>query len=241
MGSGFKHATFIILLQLVCAVLLADTARGTPFSRYQLILERRPFGEPALPEPPPREVPPRESPRPPFTKDLRLHVLTDRGGDVRVGFLDMTARPPKSYFLRVGELEDGIRVVAVDFQGGRVELAKGDERHWLSMDGRTGRPGRGQARDMVPPGWTGRADPASKDPVTESPARDLSFVERLRQRRDALRKRQKEDADAAAARAVSGDARSELEKLRDVQKAIMDAHGGPAPTSRARPSAVEEP
>lgn len=119
---------------LLCLMIGAPMSSGRvgDFSRYKVILERRPFGEP------PAEV---ETPAPSasipsgpsFADSLRVVAFTYSQGDVRVGFVDTAERPPKTYFLYTGETQDGIEVVYADYESETVVLRKGGEERTLRM------------------------------------------------------------------------------------------------------------
>lgn len=117
-----------ILLVLVTLAGPAAQARVEEFSRYEVILSRRPFGEP------PPEVAATVDPKPvqtgpSFADSLKLVALTYSQGDVRVGFIETSMQPPKTYFLFVGESQDGIEVVSASYDDEQVVLRKdGDER-----------------------------------------------------------------------------------------------------------------
>jgi hypothetical protein len=99
-------------------------ARVPEFSRYEVILSRRPFGEaPATTEPGP-VVPTPVPTGPSFADSLKLVALTYSQGDVRVGFVDTIMQPPKTYFLFVGESQDGIEVVSASYDDERVCCAR---------------------------------------------------------------------------------------------------------------------
>jgi hypothetical protein len=86
------------------------------FGRYDVILSRKPFGVPPPPPPPPADQAVAPPPGPPaFVKNLRLCALTETKYGLKVGFLDITKKPPKSYYLRVGQNEDGIEVADADY------------------------------------------------------------------------------------------------------------------------------
>jgi hypothetical protein len=99
-----------------------------------VILDRYPFfGAPAAP---PviavREIPPRP-PAPPFTDALRMTGLTQIGEGARVTFVDARQRPAHVYRLATGDVQDGIRLAEVDFDGDRARLTKGTESGWITL------------------------------------------------------------------------------------------------------------
>ncbi len=87
-----------------------------PFSRYEAILSRKPFGLPPLPPPPPPPQAAQPPPPPAFASKLRLCAINcTPAGTVAIGFIDSTSNPPRNYYLDVGETEDGFLVREADF------------------------------------------------------------------------------------------------------------------------------
>jgi len=124
-------------LWVMVVAMTAFAAHGVvvqDFSRYEIILTRRPFGE-APPEselnPPAAVVPAGPS----FVDSLQMCAITSGGGAVRVGFVDAKTQPPKTYFLFVGESEDGIQVIEADYEAETVLLKKDGEERRLRMTG----------------------------------------------------------------------------------------------------------
>ena len=85
-----------------------------PFTHYDVILSRKPFGNP--PPPPPSAAalaaaaPP---PPPPFATKLTLCGFAGQK-DILVGFTDGSANPAHSYCLGIGEVQDGFTVVTAN-------------------------------------------------------------------------------------------------------------------------------
>ena len=96
-----------------------------PFSRYEDILSRRPFGRPPPPPPPP---PPSEEvaqPPPFFASKLLLCAINcTPAGTVSIGFIDSTSTPSHNYYLDVGETEDGYLVQEADFDRETAVVSK---------------------------------------------------------------------------------------------------------------------
>jgi len=167
-----------VVLLLVAAV-RGETAK-MDFSRYEVILARQIFGVPPAPGAP--EVP-AEDPRlaqktQQLTRNIRMcGVRLDELG-VRVAFVDMGAKPPTSYYLGVGESsgEDGYEVVSADYEAEKATLRKDGIEFDISM---------GNASGGV---TTTSAKPATAASVSR-PARMMSYSERLKKRREALRHR----------------------------------------------------
>jgi hypothetical protein len=108
----------------LCLVVSAAWAAESPpdFSRYQVILDRKPFGT----IPPPTIETPAITPENSFAKSIRLSALleTDDGG-IRVGLIDQTSN--KNFFLGVGESEEGIELVSASYKDEEAVLKKGAE------------------------------------------------------------------------------------------------------------------
>jgi hypothetical protein len=111
------HVAILILLGLAGSAL----ANEEGFSRYQVIIDKRPFGEDP-PEADTVQVAPGQS----FAKNLRLSMLFEGpGGDLRVGIIDNALK--KNYILNVGEVEDGIELIEADIDKSEAMLKKGNE------------------------------------------------------------------------------------------------------------------
>ena len=139
------HISAASVLAISMAVSAGADTPAVDFSRYQSILDRKPFGEEAVAKQPTGPVVPPAPIEPPFWKDLRLCGITDRESGTRVAFVNIAAKPPKTYFLTVGgePSEDGIVALEADFAGERAKLHKGDQDAWLSMTAATTTPGPG--------------------------------------------------------------------------------------------------
>jgi len=167
-------ASFVLLLLFAPASRAAATA-AVDFSRYQVILERKPFGEP----PPDSQggsgvVARAES----FIKDLRMVAITEDGkGEIKVGFVNI--KDNKSYYLKVGESDDEIQVVDADYGTESALLKKGMDEQWINMNG-----------DAA----SGGTQPGASAPTVASPSDTAAgarvpYPERQRRRRDAARVR----------------------------------------------------
>ena len=186
---------FLYIMVLASAV-GAGAAVDYDFARYQEILARKPFGgaawDAAAAAAAVKVVPPAPE-EPPFTKDIRMCGITDSPGGIRVGFLDISQKPPKSHFLRIGEeTEDGIAVLDADYDEEKALLAKGEQEHWIYMN---------QASGGVEPSAVNMVSAAGKVPLPSSRAARAraaanaaggSYAERLKQRRAEIMKRRLE-------------------------------------------------
>ena len=136
-----------------------------PFSRYEGILERKPFGQPsaaslaaavapAAPPPPP----------PPFASKLTLCAINQTpAGPLAVGFVDASSNPACSYYLNVHETQDGFTVVTADID----EESATVEKAGVSVDLKMGK---------GPVIGTAKLTPATPPPATEPPPALASAV-----------------------------------------------------------------
>jgi len=93
-----------------------------PFSPYQIIIDKHPFGEEPPGENEAKEVPIQQS----FAKNFRLSMLYEGSNGIRVGFVD-GSQNDKSYILSVGETVGGIELVEADIAADEAILKKGNE------------------------------------------------------------------------------------------------------------------
>ncbi len=126
------RAKRIVGLIGLLGLVLANLAAAADFSRYAVILSRRPFASALPEEPPPAPVVVSDEP-PPFVRQLRLVALTESPAGLRAGFLNLQHRPPRVHYLYVGESEDGFSLLAADYDRERALVAKGEEQYWLRM------------------------------------------------------------------------------------------------------------
>lgn len=139
-----------ILILLFSAALSMANEEG--FSRYQLILDKQPFGQDP-PEADVIQVPASQS----FARNLRLSMLFEgMDGTTRAGVVDNTTK--KSYILRIGEPQDGLEVVEADIKSSEAMLRKGNEVALFKLE-------------------SGAGEPISK---TEQSSRQSSYAERRR-------------------------------------------------------------
>ena len=117
-----KHA-LAALLAVVAASALGALPADLAFDRYQVILDRKPFGDLPPPENNATMVPQPES----FAKSLRLSTIidVDDGTTIKVGFVD--TRTGRSYMLKPGESQDGIEVLSASWDDEEAVLRQGAE------------------------------------------------------------------------------------------------------------------
>lgn len=180
--SGLRGATFA----LAAVIALAGThARATrDFARYEVILQTLPFGDvtAAGNEAPAGPLPAEQS----FIRNLRLCALKESGAGIRVGFIDIAAKPPKNYLLYVGEATtDGVEVRDADFAGGKALLRKGADEQWIELGGAPAGGGPGAASSEK----GDRASLKRSRTGEPTPSGASSYVSRLRARQEALRTR----------------------------------------------------
>ena len=123
-----------ILAALLLAPIVAHATTTPGFERYEVIINRKPFGAPPpAPEPAKPPAPQAES----FAKSLRLSMITEtEDGEVRVGIIDN--RNNSSYILTVGsEPQDGIVLVSASFADGEAILKQGEEMALLDINNQT--------------------------------------------------------------------------------------------------------
>ncbi len=194
------------------------------FSHYEIILQRKPFGAPppvVIVQPPQPTIAPEDA----FIKNLRLCAITEDDDGIRVGLVDLMAKPPKSYFLYVGDIEDGIELVQADYAKESALLRKGVEEYWISMVDDKGMVIATPASTPTPTGGIGEPSGVVMPPgVGVATERRLSYAERLRKRREAEEARMQEIA-----------ARPQLEpeemekKLQDFQMQVIRRGEPPLP------------
>ena len=126
-----KARDAILILLFPAALSIAD---NTDFNRYQLILDKQPFGQ----EPPENEVvqvPASES----FARNLRLSMLFEGpDGTTRAGIVDNTTK--KSYILRIGEPQDGLEMVEADIKTSEAMVRKDNEVALFKLEADAGQP-----------------------------------------------------------------------------------------------------
>ena len=113
---------FVVLLQITFT--FGSTVFGEEeFDRYRVILERKPFGE----APPPDTIPQVSNPIPSesFAKTIRMSALVDEDGEMKVGLIDIKSN--ESFFLHVGQVENGIELVSANYEDEEAVLRRGSE------------------------------------------------------------------------------------------------------------------
>lgn len=160
-----KKSVYIIVGICLCGC--AVVAANTPgFDRYQVIVDRKPFGEaPPPPEPPPpKPISPSES----FARTLRLCALLEMDdGTIRVGLVDNKTK--KDFFLSEGDIVEGIELVSASYDEEEAVLRKGSEMAVIQL----------QSGDIQP---LNAAE--QKERLERTKTRRLSYAERRRAREE---------------------------------------------------------
>jgi hypothetical protein len=165
-SNGWREEMKNISAMLLVLVSSAAFAwKVPPFSRYESIIERMPFG-PGSAESDPGATSGSGSgdaapgaasmaPRQPTAEErqlaakVRVSALNvTPAGVVKVGFTDSLANPPVNYYLGVGRSQDGWTVRAADPALGCVALEKGGVRVTLKLGAAAG--GKDVAKGAVP-------------------------------------------------------------------------------------------
>ena len=144
--NGMKKAACILVIA-VCAV---SARADTPdFDKYQVILERKPFGV----APPPESTAPAITAENSFAKTLRMSALLELDdGTMKIGLIDQQSN--KSFYLQVGESEEGIELVSADYDAEEAVVRKGAEMAVIKLqsgDIQALTPAEQQARLSAPP------------------------------------------------------------------------------------------
>ncbi len=216
-------------------------AEGQPFSRYQTIIDRKPFGpEPvnfdpeALPgsaaasvaggemTPEQRTAEERQ-----LAAKVRVSILNvTPAGVVKVGFTDSSVTPNENYYLKVGASQNGWTVKDADPKTESVTLEKDGVEVTLKLGeasgGRDAKGGQSKRRHMLAamPLSASNRDAAS---AASGRGRSLGGLARLRQQR--MEKKAEEQAEAERKReaaAVAEAARKEREAAEAAEKQRME-------------------
>jgi len=115
------YACILMVLNIVGCGTAFAVVTGYEFSRYQVILDKKPFGE----------VTPSEVAQPQaalgevIAKEIEMKSIVDDGTGIRIGLLDKKTN--KNFSLGVGENYDGLQVVSVNYDNEEAVLKKGGE------------------------------------------------------------------------------------------------------------------
>ena len=228
---------------LFAFAIFAAFAEGQPFSRYQTIIDRKPFGpEPANfdPEAAPGtasaagaagagEMTPeqRTAEEQNLASKVRVSILNVApNGTVKVGFTDSSANPPENYYLKVGGSQNGWTVKSAEPATESVTLEKDGVEVTMKLGEGSG--GKGGSKEAAKGGvprrgltsFGGNRDDRGAGGTPPQPAR-LGGLARLRQHRMEMEAKQREEAErkreadaAVKAEQAEREAREQEEKQR---------------------------
>jgi len=140
-GSQKKTMNRVLFFFLLTG---ASAFAGHDWSRYEVIMERAPFGS----EPPPSETAEPARPAGEFAKQYRLCMLYESvSGQLKAGLVSKVNN--KNFFLQVGESEGGLSLVEAHLEEGLVVLQQGGETAQLRLEGVGGDPSVAQAQKAI--------------------------------------------------------------------------------------------
>ena len=102
-----------------------------PFSRYEIIISRKPFGTPPPVAAKPAAVDPAEAKQAQEEQKLArqinmVAVNKTPSGKTAVGFIDKSSKPERNYYINVGETVNGFTVVEASYEDETATLSKDD-------------------------------------------------------------------------------------------------------------------
>jgi len=170
-------------LFLIMGVLIfALSAHAVEVGKYAVILERKPFGEPP-PETAEQPVQPPQPQGPPLSDQYKLNAMKETEDGIWIGFIDI--KTSKSYYLKMGESEDGVEVVDADYDLEKALLRKDGREGWITMGGTRG------GSSAVMPSGVGFPQLSSGDQSGNGKTNRLSYAERRRKRLEELEERRR--------------------------------------------------
>lgn len=144
--NGMKKTAYMMALACCAVACFADTP---DFDKYQVILDRKPFGT----APPPESNVPAITAENSFAKTLRMSALLELDdGTMKIGLIDLQSN--KSFYLAVGDTEEGIELVSADYDQEEAVVRKGAEMAVIKLqsgDIQALTPAEQQARLSAPP------------------------------------------------------------------------------------------
>jgi hypothetical protein len=180
-----KTCNSILILLLLASL---STAEEDGFSRYQLILDKKIFGQ----EPPEADMKRIQSSES-FARNVRLSMLFQGpDGDISAGIVDSSDPSGEhSYIIHLGESVVGFELVEADITKSQALIRRGEEIALFKLESGN------------------QEQPAQQQPVPE-----LSYAERRRKRLEAAEARAREQNQAPAVPALTGEAlRKHLEQV----------------------------
>ena len=120
-GWAMKRHEKMLWLALGLWAGVAAANNPADFERYRVILDRKPFGTVAEPEKPQPVFNPADS----FARTIRISAMVAKEDGIKVGLFD--SRNNRSYWMYVGDVEDGIELVSANYKDQEAILRKGEE------------------------------------------------------------------------------------------------------------------
>jgi hypothetical protein len=168
-----------------------------PFERYSGIINRMPFGTP----PEPVAIPQSASlvpPPPAFVNQLTLCALNRTPeGAIEVGIVDASQKPPRNYYLNVGESADDLQIVSAEYDADTVYVKKAGVDLTLRLGKGPTIPGANKTPDLAMATTPALSTPSvveSPLPQVRAPDAGESYAERLQRRRVEIMKQRAEEA-----------------------------------------------
>ena len=195
-----------------------------PFSRYEIIIDRKPFGTPppaaAAPAAVDNAAVQQAQEEQKLARQINMVAVNKTpAGKTAVGFIDKSEKPERNYYINVGETVNGFTVVEASYEDETATLRKDEVTITLKL-------GQGLVKGGAPaaqPAPAAGAAPARVPPVTAPPPRpnpppaaagaqrtltSESFRERL-----ARQRAEREAAEAARQKRAVLDAEARAEKI----------------------------
>lgn len=206
-------------------------ADGQPFSRYETIINRKPFGpEPANFDPDAApgsesvlaadedgEMTPeqRSAEEQQLASSVRVSILNvTPAGVVKVGFTDSTAKPPENYYLKVGASQNGWTVKAADPAAESVTLEKGGVEVTVKL-GESSGGGKGGGKSAAKPSTPHRRMPMMGGGGGGLARLRMQRMEQEKMRLEAEEKKRKAEAAAKAEQEEREQKAAEEKQARD--------------------------
>jgi len=233
-----RFSAIVPALLLISEGMAAPTGGYTPppFSHYEPILERMPFGE--LPDKFGQTIDPNAAKQEALLKaeqqklasriNMSAVNITPQGVTA-IGFTDLAAKPPVSYYLLVGAEAGGWTVKSADYDAETAEIEKDGISISLQLGkGLVENPAAAPPVQKIPapnPALTALKNPAAAAPAAAAAESPLALSASIGKStaasaaaiRDKLRAAQAQQGGAGASISVSGsdDTRSYMERLRE--------------------------
>ena len=165
-----------------------------PFERYSGIINRMPFGTPPEPVdiPQPTNMAPAQAA---FVNQLTLCALNRTPeGAIEVGIVDASQKPPRNYYLNVGESVDDIQVVSAEYDDDTVSVKKSGVDLTLRLGKGPTVPGANKTPVLAMTPSSTLPAPEVVEAPRRAPEEGESYAERLQRRRAEIMKQRAEEA-----------------------------------------------